>query len=77
MQKHAGHQKAEGMKHKQPVLQGLMRKLTIELEAESRPDRVLICSLLCSMLQQGHDGTSSASTILYACQSTSESQLLT
>lgn len=53
-----------------------MRKLTTELEAESRPDRVLICSFLCTMLWQSHEGTHRASTILYACQSTSENQQL-
>ena len=36
----AGAQTAEGTRHKQPVMQELMRKLTTELEADSRPGHV-------------------------------------
>ena len=37
----AGYQKSEGMRNKQPKMHELMRKLTTELEAESRHDQVL------------------------------------
>lgn len=37
----AGYQKSEGMRNKQPKMHELIRKLTTELEAESRHDQVL------------------------------------